>query len=178
MAPKRTRSRRRGRDRTASWSVAITLCVAVVLLVGSGVPSVAFETGQSERSPSVDVVEDSGGALGLNVTSALEEGSNDDCLVRLTNHLGQSGTVNVSLRGGSRDLGTLKTETAALGQQSGDSVEFSLDDGASNEVSMEVKNGTAGNTTAFNVSVVAPGLSVALDGRTAPIEMNAGTTCS
>lgn len=177
MPRNRSRRRRRGPRRAGfvSWSLVL---LTAILLVGTGVPGVAFDTGSGHRGASIDAVDDIDGAATLNVTSALQEGTDAQCLVQITNHLGKDVTLNVSLRSDSTQLGELQRNDDNLGLQKGDSIEFDLADGAAKTVNMNVDSGTAGNTTYFHVRATASGLSVELNDRNAPIQQSAGTTCA
>jgi hypothetical protein len=147
------------------------------VLFGVGAPGAAFDAGDVDRAESADVVSDPDGAVALNVTTALQEGTSGQCLVRVTNDLGTDVTVTVSLRDDSTDLGDLQHSNDLLGPESGEAVEFSLAAGSTSTVEMNTNGSTAGNVTYFHVEVSASGLSGTLRNRSAPIQQSAGTTC-
>lgn len=173
------RGRSRGRRRTPTTvrvlSIALLVTVLVVgLLFGAvGAPTGAFEIGTTDRLASIDVVSDSSGLQRLDVTTALESGS-ENCLLTVTNQFGQDLTVTVSLREGSTGYGTLNV---SIDGESGDAVEFPLAAGATRTVDMAVDSGTAENTTRFDVTADGTGIDASLPNRHAPIEATAGTIC-
>lgn len=173
-------SRRRSRSRTRTgsrWRVLTIALIATVLVLGSiGPPTIAFEAGTADRSSSIGVVDDLDGAHGLNVTSELEEGS-ENCLVDVTNRLGQSVTVTVSLRDDSTEHGTLNVSLVDE-SNSGDTVQFDLADGDTQTVKMDVGTGMAGNTTYFHVNASGSGVYAETKNRSAPIASSADTTCA
>lgn len=172
MSPKKRRSRGSGRS-LPKKTVLVTL--VVLLLFGWGSPTASFSLGESDRGTSVAVTDDTNGLVGLNKTSELKEGASDNCLVGVTNQLDESATVDVSLGSSSGDLGSLKV--GPNGTLEGNSVEFSLNDGASETVYMDVDAGTAGNTTYYSVNVSTSGVQGILAERSAPIKGTAGKTC-
>lgn len=168
MLGSRSRRRRRG-GRTLTR---VALAVAVVLFaVATGLPGAASTVGTVSRTAAVDAVDDGRAAHELNLTTALEEGRTN-CLVTVTNRLGRSVTVTVALGADSTDLGTLRTDGA-----SGDTVQFSLADGASQTVDVDVAAGTNGSTASFVVNAEGSGLSVTDVNRDAPIRQDAATDC-
>jgi len=170
---KKRRKGRRGRSPVTKAALVGTL-ILLVLGVGIGPPSASFSIGESDRDSSVAVVDDTDGVVTLNKTSELREDSPDNCLVEVTNHMGESTTVTVSLASSSGDLGSLKTDPNG---STADSVEFSLGDGATETVYMEVKNGTAGNTSYYAVEATTPETVATLSDRSSPITETSGGTC-
>lgn len=172
MSPKR----KKGRGSSGCLPKKTVLATLVVLLVfGWGSPTASFSLSESDRGTSVAVVDDTDGLVRLNKTSELKEGVSDNCLVSVANRLGESATVEVSLGGSSESLGSLKV--GPNGTLEGSSVGFSLDDGGSETVYMDVDTGTAGNTTHYSVNVSTQGVESILMGRSAPIKETAGKTC-
>lgn len=174
MARRRSRTRTRGRDGPGGWT-GLLVALAVVI-AASGPATVAVTTGQGDRQESVDVVGDTSGVQRLNVTTELEEGV-ENCLVEVTNHLGQEVTVAVTLRDDSRQYGKLKV-TLLDTVKEGDSVEFTLADGDTQTVKMDVDAGSAGNTTYFHVNSSATGIYAETRDRSAPIVSSGDTTCA
>lgn len=177
----RRRGARRRRQQGSRSLIDVILylgLVVAVIVALTGPPGAAYTTGQFGRATSIDAVADIDGVVKLNTTSELQEGTNDQCLVRITNYLGKEVTANVSLRNDSTHLGELRREDDILGLQRGDTLEFPLADGESKTVFMDVETGTAGNTTYFHVTATATGLSVELNDRSAPIVQTGDTTCA
>lgn len=171
----RKRSRRRS-DSGSWWSYyLVSIAIAVVVILGVGVPGNAFTTGSMSRGSSADTVTDINGVHNLNVTSELQEGSTG-CLVEVTNYLGEETTVNVSLRNDSTDLGTLQTSVLDS-VQSGDSVEFTLADGASQTVEMNTNSNTNGSTAYFDVRASGSDIRAEAKNRSAPIGQTADADC-
>lgn len=95
MSPgRRSRSRSRGRRRLPTPVVALAICgVLVVAFVVA--PSVAFSGGALDRGSAVDIADDSGGLIGLDVAASVNAGA-ESRLVTVTNQLDQSLTVDVT----------------------------------------------------------------------------------
>lgn len=96
MSPRgrsRSRSRTRGQQRTGPLVVLLICCVLVAAFVA--VPSMAFSSGTLDRGSTVDIADDSGGILGIDVTSSVNAGT-ESRLVTVTNRMDQPLTVNVS----------------------------------------------------------------------------------
>ena len=96
MSPRR-RSRSRSRTREQQWPApVVALLVCCVLVVAFViVPSTAFSSGALDRSSAVDIADDSGGLLGIDVTSSVNAGA-ESRLVTVTNQMDQSLTISVS----------------------------------------------------------------------------------
>lgn len=171
---RRSRSRKQGdgrfRDKTP---LLIVIAVVIAVIAPSAAGAV---TGRAGRQASVDVVSDIDGVQGLNVTSELESGS-ENCLVEVTNHLGQEVTVTVALHDDSTQYGTLNVSLPGAVKE-GDTVEFALSNGDTQAVKMNVNSGTAGNTTNFHVNSSATGIYAETLNRSAPIVSSGNTTCA
>lgn len=155
--------------------LSVALLVTGLLVSTVGPPSGAFDAGTVNRSSAIGVADDPDGVQQLDVTTALASGS-ENCLVEVTNRFGQDVTVTVSLRDDSTTYGTLNVSVDGR-TVSGDTVEFALPAGTAQTVEMDVEPGTAGNTTAFDVTATGDGLDASTPNRQAPIESAAGTTC-
>jgi len=169
------RKRRRRGARRGPLKNVFLLAVVLILIFGVGSPTASFSLGEADRGTSVVVTDDTDGVVSLNKTSALKEGTSGGCLVGVTNQIGETASVEVSLSSSSESLGALKTDPN--GTVKGNSVEFSLDDGASDTVYMDVEEGTAGNTTYYSVKMSTSGIEGVLVERSAPIKETAEETC-
>lgn len=103
------------------------------VLLGMTLPSGAFSLVDAARSGTVDVASDPSAELGLTVYPCVDK-DNVDPLVDVTNNFEEPLSVTVSLVDAS--LGTLH-----VGDQTGDSVTFSLGVGANTTVSFETTTG-------------------------------------
>ena len=159
----------RRRRRGGRW-LSTTAVVAVVLLAaafGSGhVASSSFSTGDASRGSGLDVAEDESGAHALDVAAAVHINATDP-LVNVTNHLGRPVTITVSLRSDSTHIGDLVVD----GVTAGDTAEFTLAEGATETVSIDIPDDSnlTDETVYFDVDASDTGLAVAAPNRSAPV---------
>lgn len=135
--------------------------------MGTSFPSGALSAESVPRDESVDVVTDGNGAHGLNNATSLNTGK--VCkLVDITNKLETDADITVTLRKDMRSYGDLELN----GVNSGDEVTFSLADGNTQRVKMNVSDDTSlnGKMVYFHVNGSAPGLTVIAKNRTVPID--------
>lgn len=154
-----SRSRRRG---GRPWHVTLALALVAVAVLGSFVPATSFTTGTVDRGSSVDIVADSDAVLALDISTGLQAGSTQ-LLVNVSNYLGQSVSVTISLDDGSEG------DLVVGGTNEGDSTTVDLAQNGSQEIDIDVPcDVPAGETVAFSFDVSGNDLAVST-GRSADV---------
>lgn len=159
----RRRSRRRG-SRSRRWLLAL---LVVGVATYGGLSTAAFSTADVDRQTATDVVDDGNGAHALDVASAVYVNSTST-LVTVTNRLGRSATVTVTLRDDSTHVGDLVVDGATAGNQTS----FDLAAGDSQSVKIDVPDDDSlvGETVYFHVDAADPGLDVSASDRSTTVE--------
>jgi hypothetical protein len=128
-----------------------TLVVAVAIIVcgASVLPAASYSTTGVDRGASLGVADDPDAMLGLVITDNVSIGENQE-LVTVTNRLDADATVTVALHDDSTSKGTLSVK----GGETGDTVSFTLADGSSETVYVDVANESSivGDELIFRVS--------------------------
>jgi len=132
-----------------------------------GVHSAAFSTATADRGSSVDVTSDEVGAHTLDVAGSVHVNSTEP-LVNVTNRLGRSTTVTVTLADNSTHLGDIVVD----GVDESDQASFSLATGDTKRVDLDVSDDSSlvGETVYFHVNASGTGLDVSAPARRVPIE--------
>lgn len=119
----RRRSRSNASGYRWTWVVIVVALLVVVAPIGPGIntQSEAFTSMSSDRGTSANVADDAGGLFGLDVASSVAAGTTDR-LVTVTNNVGQTINVTVTLDGTN---GTLSNNRGTL--QPGESLVVSTD---------------------------------------------------
>lgn len=132
-----------------------------------GAYSAAFSTGATDRGASVDVTSDESGAHGLDVAGSVHVNSTDP-MVNVTNRLGRSTTVTVTLADNSTHMGDIVVD----GVNEGDQASFSLSAGDTKRIKLDVPDDSSlvGETVYFHVNASGEGLDVSAPDRSVPVE--------
>lgn len=164
----RRRSRRRGSSVTLPVLVLFASGVLLVAFVlgSGGMGAASFTAGDAARNSAVDVASDDEGALTLDIAPAVHTNSTE-VLVNVTNRLGQDVTVTVALQDGSRDVGDLVVD----GSNAGNSTTFSLAEGATQTVKIEIPDDSSltDDTVYFSVDASGTGIEVTTTDNTTPV---------
>jgi hypothetical protein len=137
--------------------------VVVMLLFGVTIlPAASYSTADVDRGASLGVADDPDAALGLVIAENVSVGTHEE-LVVVTNRLGGDVTATVALDDSSTSKGTLSVASG----ETGDSVSFTLAEGASQQVDVDVANDSAlaGDTLVFHVSANGTGIDAAVNDR-------------
>lgn len=161
----RRRSRRRSGTRARSVA-AVVLAVAVLGAAAGALPAQSFDSASAPRGSAVAVSSDETASLGLDAAPAVHVNETEP-LVNVTNHLGRDADATVALREGSEPFATLVVDGTAVGNQT----TFSLADGATRTVSVELPDDSSltDEHVAFDVRASAPGLAVRAPNRSVPV---------
>lgn len=153
----------RGRSRSRSTRAMPAVLLVVILLFGVSIlPAASYSTADVDRGASLGVVDDPDAAVGLEITENVSVGSHEQ-LVVVTNRLGTEVTVTISLDDGSTSKGNLSLTSG----ETGDTVSFTLADGASQQVDVDVADDSTldGETLVFHVSADGPGIEASVTDR-------------
>lgn len=162
-------TRRRPRSPRESRSRLLTVCgvvLVVVVVVGATLPAASFTSGYADRGSAVSVASDDNAVLRLDTASEVTINGTSD-LVNVTNGLGQTVTLTVSIRSDSTGEGDLVVD----GTNYGDEVSLSLADGATETIRVEVPDDSTltDEVLYFHVKASDPGLEVTANNRSVPI---------
>jgi len=132
-----------------------------------GAYSAAFSTGATDRETSVDVTSDESGAHGLDVAGSVHVNSTDP-MVNVTNRLGRSTTVTVTLADNSTHMGDIVVD----GVNEGDQASFSLSAGDTKRIKLDVPDSKrlVAETVYFHVNASGEGLDVSAPDRSVPVD--------
>lgn len=164
---RRRRSRRRGRRAGRTVGLLALLLVMGFVAGAGGVHSAAFSTAAGDRASSVDVTTDDSGAHTLDTAGSVHVNSTEP-MVNVTNRLGRSTTVTVSLADNSTHMGDIVVD----GVNESDQASFSLSSGDTKRVKLDVPDDSSlvGETVYFHVNASDEGLEVSAPDRSVPIE--------
>lgn len=149
----------------ASLMVGALLVTAAV--VGSGgVGTASFDVAESDRGSMANVTSDESGAHSLDVAQAVHINATES-LVNVTNRLGQEVTVTVTLRDDSAHLGDLVIDGTVVGN----STSFTLTQGATQTVSIEIPDDSSLSTETvyFHANASGSDIEVTAPDRSAPV---------
>lgn len=167
MGRRRTRSRSvSGGSALRSVPVVVAVVVAAWTLagpLGSGATSAA----DLGRTTGTNVTGDETGAHALDVAAAVQVNRTDP-LVNVTNRLGRSVSIEVTLRADSTDIGDL----VVGGTDRGNGTSFTLSAGATETVAIDVPDdgSLAGRTVYFHANASDGGLTVSATDRSTQVE--------
>lgn len=169
-----TARRSRQRGPSGAPAVACILLVGVLLALSAVSPVTSFTTGDAGRNPTVDVVGDGDGALGIDTATAVHTAST--CrLVTVTNHFDQAIDVTVALRDDSKRYGSLVVE----GLDQGNSTTVSLASGGSQQIDMTVDDDDSydGQTVYYHVTADGSSIAVTANDRSTAIDNSSSAEC-
>lgn len=162
-------STRRRRSRSRSGDLLAGLCcvlLVAVLVAGVSIPSESFSSGDLPRNSNVDVTGDVNAAHTLDTAQAVSINDTSH-LVNVTNRLGRSVTVTVTIRSDSTHLGDLVVD----GVDHGNETSFDLGRDGTENVLIRIPDDSSltDETVYFHVNAAAPGLTVNAPDRGAPV---------
>jgi uncharacterized protein with PhoU and TrkA domain len=159
-------SRRRRGGRRLPKTLVVALALLVVVFGAGHTATSSFTAGDTQRGSGVDVVSDEAAVHALDVAAAVHVNATDP-LVNVTNRLGRSVSVTVSLRSESTDVGELVVDGVAVG----DSATFTLNDGGAETVRIDVPDDAnlTDRTVYFDADASDTGLEVRAPNRSAPV---------
>lgn len=165
MRKPRTQRRRTNRVQTVV-SVALLLLVLSFAFGAGWGATASFTTGRQSRAGAVDVTADETAAFGLGIADSVHINSTDP-LVNVTNELGQSVTVSVTLDSESEHIGDLVVD----GNTVGNSTSFELAEAQTETVSIEIPDDDTltSETVYFSASGSGSGLTVSAKNRSVPV---------
>lgn len=138
----------------------------MVLMVGASIPTASFTHGELPRNSNVDVTTDINAAHTLDTAQAVS--INDTSrLVNVTNHLGRSVTITITIRSDSTHIGDLVVDGVARGNET----TFDLGRDATENVQIRIPDDSSltDENVYFHVKAKASGLSVSAPDRQASV---------
>lgn len=162
----RRRSRRRGRRTGWTKGLVVLLVMGFVASMG-GAHSAAFSTATTDRAASANVTTDESGAHTLDIAGSVHINATDP-MVNVTNRLGDSVTITVTLTENS----TAKGDLVVDGVNESDQASFSLSTGDTKRVELDVPDDSSlvGETVYFHVNASGGGIDVSAPDRSVPID--------
>lgn len=132
-----------------------------------GAHSAAFSTATTDRAASANVTTDGSGAHTLDIAGSVHVNATDP-MVNVTNQLGDSVTVTVTLTENSTGKGDLVVD----GVNENDQASFSLSTGDTKRVELDVPDNSSlvGETVYFHVNASGGGIDVSAPDRSVPID--------
>lgn len=137
-------------------------------------PAASFTTGDADRNPSSDIVNDTDGGLGIDSAVAVHTAST--CrLVTVTNRFDQGLDVTVELRDDSKQYGAL----VVGGIEQGNTTTVTLSSGGSQQVDMKVDDNDSydGETVYYHVTANGNSVDVTANDRETPIDNSSSADC-
>lgn len=142
--------------------------LVVVGAVLSGIPAASFTSADLTRGSSATVVDDPTGVLSLDVAASVQK-NNRERLVDVTNNLGKTVSVTVTLQDGSQgDLYIGSGDTTGS-----DSVTFNLADGATQTIEVQT-TGNPNTDMYFDVTATATAIDITMNNRFTTIQGGGG----
>lgn len=167
---------RRRRRSGAGAATTIALLLVVTVLVGPGpVGLEAFQTGDVDRAPSLDTVDDGSGGLSIASYHGMQSG--ETCtLADFTNGMGSTLSVTVSLRDDSAQYGNLTLGSGDAGNE----VTFTLSADETERVEIVLDSNLDDGTNVYFDAIASGGpVTVSATDRSATVDSSqSGTECS